>query len=602
MAVKVIETKAVISAKDSTGSTFADVAAKLRKMQESAENAQRGMDRAMQASGKAAQASATAHAAAATAIGVGAAMAAERGLEKITEIARKVKETYREFDDLVRFSRAILDITPAQQKSLIDQAIHLGGTTKFNDLQVLAAQKELASRGIKLDQVKPIIESAADFGQAMGVDLPTSAKTLKSALFSTGQNMEEAAEAIKNAKHTTDLMVKTAKIGGLDAEGMQMLYKYGGAAAHAAGLSLETIGALGAMMSRGGIRGDEAGVAIRSFAGSLVSPNAKAMIALNAMGIDFSKYANMSKTMSPENLELATKRELGLRFNGAQKEKIRGIMQNPETRDNQADFVSAIGDLFPDMSATDAKQLANITKRFWKSSTQAVDTEGLLREIIRRKPTASQANDLFTKQQGGRFEIVAQQGIGKYQEFYDTLKHTPEGFAHGIGEQRMAGFAGAETRLEGAIMNFYTALGRANEGWMTPVTNAAAKLVQGMVEGGDKTMQLVTAFGGAVTAIAMFEAALKTGAIVQNMAGNPGGATALAGFGGGVAGRMSALGLLGLSGLSAYAIANRDSLFSAATGVSQNTLDNWKAEFEPWNRNRFTLPWESKTGAQRKDI
>ncbi len=477
MAVKTIETKAVISAQDKTGATFAEVAAKLRKMQDSAENAQRGMDRAMHASGKAAQAAATAHSAAATAIGVGVALAAEKSLEKVTDILRKTKEVYKEYDDLVRFSRAILDISPAQQKPLIDQAIRLGGRTKFNDLQVLEAQKELAARGISLDKIQPIIEQAADFGQAMGVDLPTSAKTLELALFSTGQNMEEAAEAIKNAKHTTDLMVKTAKIGGLDAEGMQMLYKYGGAAAHSAGLSLETIGALGAMMSRGGIRGDEAGVAIRSFAGSLVSPTMKGMIALNAMGIDFSKYADMSKTMNPENLELATKRELGLRFNPAMKEKIRGIMQNPETRDNQADFVSAIGDLFPDMSATDAKQLSNITKRFWKSSTQSVDTEGLLREIIRRKPTASQANDLFTKQQGGRFEIVAQQGIGKYQEFYDTLKHVPQGFAHGIGEQRMAGFAGAETRLEGAIMNFYSALGRANEGWMTPVTDAAGKLI-----------------------------------------------------------------------------------------------------------------------------
>ncbi len=113
-------------------------------------------------------------------------------------------------------------------------------------------------------------------------------------------------------------------------------------------------------------------------------------------------------------------------------------------------------------------------------------------------------------------------------------------------------------------------------------------------------MQLVSAFGGAIMAVSAFEAALKFGSITQTLSGNPASATAMAGLGGGFLGRMGGLGLLGLSGLAAYAIANRDGLFSAATGTPRNTIDNWKAEFEPWNRNRFTLPWETKPAPNEK--
>ena len=206
-------------------------------------------------------------------------------------------------------------------------------------------------------------------------------------------------------------------------------------------MSIETMSALGAMMRRGGIPGDEAGVAIRSISGSLVSPTTKAMIALNAMGIDFSKYADMSKTMNPGNLEIATKRELGIRFNDKQKKNIQDIMQNPEKRDNQADFVKAIVDEFPNASKLEAKQMAQIVKKFWKSSTKAVDVEGLLREIIKHNPTAAQSNEIFTKQQGGRFEVVAQRGLPEFENFRSQIDHVQPGFGDFIGAQNMAGFA-----------------------------------------------------------------------------------------------------------------------------------------------------------------
>jgi hypothetical protein len=558
MAVKTIETKAIISAQDQTGATFAQVAQKLKAMEGATQRAN-GRVNAVNSNLNGTMQRQGAMTAAGAAVGAAALIAAERGIDKVSELARRTAETYKEYDDLVRYQRAILGIDKKTQQPLIDQAIHMGATTKFNDLQVLDAQLSLAQRGIKTDLIQPITKFAADFGQAMGIDLPTSAKVLESALFSTGQNMETAADALKNGQRVTDLMVKTAKIGGLSAEGIQMLFKFGGAAAHAAGLSIETMGAMGAMMSRGGITGDEAGVAIRSISGSLVSPTKKALMALSALGIDFNKYTTMPGGMSADNLGLATQREMGKGLSDSQKARIAEILENPDIAGNRDDFTREItpiiGESFDKnkkgaLKAQDAHTIAKVVGDFWKASIESVDTERLLRDIISANPSAAQANTIFTKQQGGRFQTMSQRGLAEFLSFRDTLAHTPAGFASGIGAERMGGFAGAESRLAGAKMNFLTALGRANEGWMTPLTDAEGKLIQAMVEGGDSTLRFVTGLGAAATAVVGFETALKTAAMVQTMAGNPASAAAISGLGGGALGRMGLLGKgLGLAGL-----------------------------------------------------
>ena len=333
--------------------------------------------------------------------------------------------------------------------------------------------------------------------------------------------------------------------------------------------------ALGAMMRRGGIPGEEAGYAVRSISGSLVSPKAEAMIALNAMGIDFSKYADMSKLMNPENLEIATKRELGIKFNGKQKANIQNIMQNPEKRDNQADFVKAIVDEFPDASKLEAKQMAQIVKKFWKSSIKAVNTEALLREIIARQPTASQANSIFTKQQGGRFTVVAQRGLPEFENFRSQIDHVQPGFGDFIGAQNMAGFAGAVARFEGSTKNLETAIGRANQSWVTPLIDTAAKVQQAFVESGDKSVALATQLGVATAAVAALSTAVTLNTIKNNLAGTPGGA---------MVGRLGAGAQFVAAGLpigmAAYDAWNNTK--DADELPPQNSAERWADSFDQW--------------------
>ncbi|BAR56168.1 hypothetical protein NK6_2988 [Bradyrhizobium diazoefficiens] len=47
----------------------------------------------------------------------------------------------------------------------------LGAKTKFNDIQVLEAQRELAARGLTKNQVMGMMEPAAQLGMSMDLSL-----------------------------------------------------------------------------------------------------------------------------------------------------------------------------------------------------------------------------------------------------------------------------------------------------------------------------------------------------------------------------------------------------------------------------------------------
>lgn len=592
----ILEARAIISAEDRTAEAFSRVEARVAALSKHAAEvgkvgaavgrvtqAAEGQGRALAAQGQAvAQASAAvsrysgAMANVSRAMGGATLLAAPVVAGKAKAFAHEVKETYREFDDLRRYQKAILGLSDEEQKPLINQALHLGASTRFNDLQVLHAQLDLAQRGLGKDVIAPITEAAAHFAQALGSDLPTAAKTLEGILFSTGKNVHDGAGAVKEAEKAASFATKLAKIGGLSEEDIRQLFKYGGQPASAAGLSDSTFGALAALMRRNNIRGDEAGVAIRALSGKLYAPTGQALTALNAYGIDYSDFVKVrDKAFTADNMGLSFARSFG-----------RGLSQDARARLGQAiagtyertaadgktealpilgdmqEFIKAVsaateGDFAKTKSGklrqTDANKLAKWAASFYSAATENVDSEGLLKAIMTSGMGASLSamNAMFTRQQGGRL-MTGLKNFDQFGEYKDKLDRAGDNFHRKISDERMAGFAGALARLEGATKNLETAFGRANDPWMTAGANLGAKAIQGFVELGEGATRAATAVGGLATAFLAAEASLKALSMVNALSGNASGAAAVAGIGGGAVGRAALLGRLGLYGLAAY--------------------------------------------------
>jgi hypothetical protein len=519
MAMKLIEAQAVITAADRTGKTFEVVAGKVR-----------GLQSAMKSLGSvpagAARIPQTLSRIDSGYKSVSHAIMATAAAHKALQAVHKVVETYKEYDDIVRYQRAITGMTEGEQEPFIKQAIHLGGSTPFNDIKVLHAQLDLVQRGVDKNFITPMVEMAADYAQAMNADLGESTKTIEGILFSTRKHIEDGNEALKVAKRTVDYAVKLAKIGGLDNEDITQLFKYAGMSGAMAGLSDETIGAIAAMMRRSNIRGDEAGVAIRAMAGALVAPTQKGQAALTAMGIDYGHFTKMPNGLSVDRLGLLVKQTFGKELTPEMRERLASVFANGDIIGDRGEFTVQTSKILEGLftpgkngklKAQDSHNLAKAVGGFHKLAIESVDTEGLLRAIMEKQPTLALANAMFGVKQGSRV-LAALGNPTQFNEFWTKLKEAPEGFAHGIAEQRMAGFSGAVQRSEGALMNLWTALGRANDPILTGGFDKAARFIQSLAELNPEVLKFGTDVAAAGTAVIAFTAAMKVFQAINTLA------------------------------------------------------------------------------------
>ena len=438
---------------------------------------------------------------------------------KINATAKAAEHSYAEFDMEIRRQTAMAGLTPAERQSRIDQAVRLGGSSTFNDIQVLHAQRTLAGRGVRKDLVEPFVEEIKDYAQAMNVDLPSAAKTLEGIVFSTNQHIEDAATAKKVMRRNVDLAVKTAKVGGLEDHDIQAAFKMGGATSTGAGFSIETMDTIFALLRKSGYSGEEAGTAARGISSKFIAPSKQGLTALDAMGVKYQNFVRMPDALNADRLGSSVKRSFGKDMSPRQMQQLQALMNDPDALLDRDKFTASatgiIGRSFDknkkgELKAADAHAIAKTVGDFYKMAAESVDTEGLLRAVIRAHPTQAQLNALVTREHGGKLGSIAQKPE-LFDEYHKKISETPEGFAKSIGDAVMGGFYGALKRIENTRLNVETAAGRALDnngeggGLLTKAATAIADFQQHIAELDPKLVALgttVAAVGGQIASAA----------------------------------------------------------------------------------------------------
>ena len=509
--------------------------------------------------------------------------------------------TYQEFDNERRFGKAVMGLTDEQQKPLVDQAIHMGGTTRYNDVQVLEAQRELAARGLKKDQVMGLMEPAANLGQALDLRLPDAVKQMEGAIFGFKKDISTLDAAKASAKQTADVQVKAAKISGMTPEDISQAYKYGATPARMAGLSEQTLLAFAGISKKANMGGDEAGVAFRALVANAMSPTRGAKEAMLANGLDYKNYQKMPDKIDTAAFTKTVAATYGVQLDKATQGALNKIFTDKKMIADPSKFTPAVMNLLSEnLNGDDAKSkksIAGLANRFRDKSMKGVDTNRLIEDLmtaVAKNPTL--ANAIFGSKQGGRI-ANAFDNPEAFKHILEELLHHSEGYSKDVSDQRNSGFDGAKRRLDGAITNLETKLGRAwdndgNGGMLTGITDKAGHLVQSFAELDNRVVQaasvvaalgtafvgikslglLTSGFGLTTSAVALDgSAAALTAAAAQLGAGGAlGNVAGAAGGAGGAAkavGRMGALGFIGAAGLGIGAIA-------AGVGIVDATLPN----------------------------
>lgn len=407
------------------------------------------------------------------------------------DFAKSSLELYREFDKERRFGKAVMGLSDADQEPLVRQAITLGGATKFNDVQVLEAQRTLAARGLSKDQILGMMPNAADLGQALDLSLPDAVKQLEGAIFGFKKPIGTLDEAVASAKETADRQVKAAKIGGLEPEDISQAYKYGATPARLSGVSEGTLLGFAAIAKRSNMGGDESGVAFRALMAAATSPTSGARTALRAAGLNYRDYQRAPTSIAVAPFVGDVAERYGVKLNGAAQKSLATLFSNPALLGDPAKFMPAVmgvlGGALGGADAKSKKSIAGEAMRYLKASMEGVDVNALMVDLMKKLPGNLQlANAIFGSKQGGR--IASALGDPEvFKKMIDLITNHSEGFAGDVADQRMAGFDGAMSRLEGSIKNLETSFGRSVDdngagGALTGVVNSAGRVIQAFAE------------------------------------------------------------------------------------------------------------------------
>jgi len=439
---------------------------------------------------------------------------------KAKDIGGKAIESVADFDIAIRQQKVFMDLAKEDQEKLKAQALKIGQDTKFTNLDVVHAQTAaMQGMGAKMTPAQKaqaalgITQAASNFAQMMpGTDLTRSSELLRSYMTSFGKNLSDPVTAVAESVQAANLMLKAAKAGGMSAEDLEQYVKFAGAAAKAAGLTEETTLALAATARIGGLRGDEAGVFVRSMSNKLTNPTNPGLTALQAAGIKYSDYVGMPASLNVENFGGHMQRRLGKKLDAKARDQLAGIFQNKDILASRDEFTAAVtkavAHLFEpkkdgSMRASDAKTIAKEAGSFHKMSAGSVDTMRLLMDIMGGKMTFAQASAFFTDKHGGK-AMITQQQFEEMQAIIKKLhdaKNDP-GFAERGAAEIQGGVGGEINRFKGSIETMYLKIGEANEGLIKFAATVGGAAVDSFSNASTEVRQFTTAIVAAGAAFA----------------------------------------------------------------------------------------------------
>lgn len=218
----------------------------------------------------------------------------------IVGVGAAAVKTATDFEAGMSEVKAISGATGSEFDALRDKAIEMGAKTKFSASDSADAFKYMAMAGWDASQMMDGIAGIMDLAAASGEDLATTSDIVTDALTAFGLQASDSA-------HFADVLAQASSKSNTNVGLMGETFKYVAPVAGALGYSIEDTAVAIGLMANSGIKGSQAGTALRSTITRLAKPVGEAEKAVNDLGISMTNADGTMKPLGQTMVELREK-------------------------------------------------------------------------------------------------------------------------------------------------------------------------------------------------------------------------------------------------------------------------------------------------------
>lgn len=187
--------------------------------------------------------------------------------------------------------KAITGATGSDFDRLREKAIDLGATTAFSSKEVADAMTEMAKAGWSTEQIIDGMGGVLDATAASGENLGSVATIVADAI--TGFGL-----AAKDSATVADLMTQAANSGTIGISDLGESYKYIAPLAQSMGLSIQDVTTALSAMSMAGIKGSQAGTALRTVLANMAKPSSTVASAMEELNLNITNSDGSFKSLN----------------------------------------------------------------------------------------------------------------------------------------------------------------------------------------------------------------------------------------------------------------------------------------------------------------
>ncbi|PNP96407.1 phage tail tape measure protein [Hoylesella timonensis] len=261
-------------------------------------------------------------------------------------LSQQITEVGRSFNDQMAKVQAVTNATTGDFKMMREEALRLGGSTRYTATEAGEAMENLTRNGLSAADATSVLEGTLHLAQANVIGLGDAADITTNMLNSFHLGVDQV-------NRVNDVMSKTASSSATDILGLNEAMQNTAPIAYTLGVSFEETNAALGVLADNNVKGAQAGTMLKQIIMGLTSPT-------QAQAAVFAKYGIQidQNTVRTEGL---TKTLLKLRDSGIMKSKT---------------SVKDLGDVFGRLAAPSAMTLMNSLDGLQKKLSTVSDAAG----------------------------------------------------------------------------------------------------------------------------------------------------------------------------------------------------------------------------------